>query len=355
MLAMGVVAAAGCSVVAGVDKDYREVEPGGTGGVAGSAGVGGASGGIAGAGGVAGASGGAAGTGATGGVSGSGGTGGTVAKACADLAKECIPAVPAGWNGPVALSTGASAPPACPSSYPTQTSTSPLGIGVQVGAGTCGCSCTPPTDGACPTATLYHHTSTASCTSLALPIVTLTDGAGCKPANLLGTVDWIRAFGNFSSSPCTPVTTPSLPTPTWSMQARACGGASTEGTCPTNQICAPPVTSSMESCVYQAGDSACPTGYTNKQVFYETFDDTRACTGCSCGTATGICKGNLGFHTTDCSIAPAVNLGQCIPPPATSFASYVAGAPTNVSCPPSTASLGGGVTQKNPVTLCCRS
>jgi hypothetical protein len=110
--------------------------------------------------------------------------------------------------------------------------------------------------------------------------------------------------------------------------------------------------------VYQTGDVPCPAGYTNKQVFYDAFDDTRGCTTCTCGVATGNCVGgSVSLHNaSDCSDAgTSLNLSSCTPAPTTTHAKYSDGAATNVKCPatPSSGLATGAATPKNAVTFCC--
>ncbi len=365
------ISGAGCSMLAGIDKDYREVEPGGddagVGGVSGSSGSGGsaATGGVAGTGGGLGGSGGVAGSGgvsgsggvagATGGAAGSGGGGGSTA--CAALGKVCLPLVPTGFLGPVTLSSGATPPPACSADYPTPTVAGGLFYdGLQAPTAACDCTCNTPVGAICSTATLRSYTGLAKCLSGSKKIADLVQGGVCTPVTISGIASWIRAKGNFVSGSCVPQPSKILGTPSWSLQARACGGASFAGACPGGQVCAP--ATSLNTCVYQAGNLTCPAGYANKQIFYDGFNDSRDCTTCSCGTATGQCDGSgtVSFHNAmDCSDSSlkTISLGSCEKESKGKYAKYNDGPPSNVSCPPSGGVATGNVTPANPVTFCC--
>ena len=114
-------------------------------------------------------------------------------------------------------------------------------------------------------------------------------------------------------------------------------------------------------CIYQAGNLACPGGYTNKSVFYEGFDDTRGCSACTCGTATGNCAGTgtVSLHNKDdCTDdVKTITLGSCDTAVTATHAKYNDGPATNVTCPPAPGAgmATGAATPKNPVTFCCRS
>ncbi len=362
--------AASCSTLAGIDQDYREVEqPASDAGVGGNAGIGGTAGSGGGAGvGAAGASGsgGSSGAGgASGGTSGSGGSAGTGggggSGACAALGKQCVPALPSNWSGPVVLASGASTPPACGSDYPTQTTTGVLADNLSADPATCGCTCNNPVVAICATATLAGY-SGGSCSGGAGGIIKELPKNSLCTAAAVPAVTKVIATGNFISGSCVPQPTEQVPAVTWGMQARACGDPSTAGACAGGEICVPPAPAATQSCVFRAGDRACPVGYPNKTVFYDGFDDTRGCTACTCGTATGNCDGTgtVSLHNkNDCTDSiQTITLGSCDPlGTTTSYAKYNDGPATNVTCPPApgAGTPTGAATPKDPVTFCCLS
>ncbi len=349
----------GCSTLAGIDKDYREVDPtaadasvGGVAGAAGDAGTGGI-------GGVAGNSGGSGGVaGATGGAPSGGGTGGTVSNACTNQGSICLPEVPAGWTGPVALDSGATAPGPCSGDYPTPTTAGLLFANLQAPPATCGCGCANPPNAACAKATLAV---TPSCSSLPTIVAVLNEGSACTPVSIPSAVPWVHLEGNFTAGSCQPQPSENLPPVSWGIQARACGGATlgATGSCAGTEICAPGLPGASKSCVYQDGNQTCPAGYGNKQVLYDRAADTRTCTTCSCGTATGDCTGPgaVTLHNqSDCldAFVRSISLGECsINNAQTPYAKYSGGTPTNVSCAPSGGTPTGTAVPENPVTFCC--
>ncbi len=357
LLTLCIGVSAGCSTLAGIDQDYREVaQPASDAGVGGGAGLGGAAGSGGGAGvGAAGASGAG---GATGGTSGSGGSAGSTAS-CSSLGKQCVPAVPSGWSGPVAMASGPSTPPACTSEYPTQTTSGVLADNLSADPATCGCTCKNPVIAICSTATLNVYGG-GTCGSTGNKVADLVNGSKCTAASLDSLATHMRATGNFISGSCVAQPSEQVPSATWGLQARACGGASTAGACSGGQLCVPPA-ATFEMCIYQAGNLACPAGYTNKSVFYEGFDDTRGCTACTCGTATGNCvgTGTVSLHNkNDCTDdVKTIDLGTCASAVTATHAKYNDGPATNVTCPPAPGAgmSTGTATPKDAVTFCCLS
>lgn len=386
LVALGLSVSAGCSTLAGIDEDYHQVdEPGATGGSAtggtagggagsgatsggGSSGSGafggssgsGAFGGSAGVGafggtGSAGATGGSAGVGAFGGTGASGGSGGSVGVSCASLGKSCVPAVPSGWSGPVAMSSGASTPPTCGSDYPTQTTPGLLMDNLSAPPATCGCSCQSSAIVSCSLATLNAF-GFGTCAGGGSKVADIAVGSGCVPAVVPPVATHLRATGSPVVGSCTPKPSEVITPPSWGLLARACTGASTAGACAGSEVCVPaPV--SDKTCVYQSGDLACPAAYTNKWVFYEGLDDARGCTVCGCGNLTGTCTGSVSLHNTaNCGDdVKTIPLNTCQTMVASSYAKYSGGIAANTSCPvaPGAGLPTGSATPKNPVTFCC--
>lgn len=347
-------ASLGCSMLAGIDQDYREVEPsaagsgsGGASGSGGSSGVGGSSGGI---GGSSGASGSGGATGGTGGASGASGTGGE-ASGCVAAGKQCVPAVAPGWVGPVVRNASSGAPPACPGSYAIEVPTG-LRAGLVPGLASCGCSCDPPNNQVCTGNISY---TLGSCTS-PLHIADLVSGAPCTPVSVPAPANLVRAGAKFSADNCAAVTAATIPTPTWGEQVRSCGAALGGETCPGGDVCVPAVPAAWTSCIYKVGAGhICPAGYTDQNVYYDAFQDTRVCSGCSCGPPTGTCGGTVRVATgAPCNSETQIALGACAPAAGVTHARYTATGPNNGACVPGSASLNGSAVPQNPVTFCCR-
>jgi hypothetical protein len=148
-----------------------------------------------------------------------------------------------------------------------------------------------------------------------------------------------------------------LPTPTWGTDVRACGGAQPlpEG-CNGSDICTPVAPGDAKMCIQHAGDVACPDAfYAEKHVAFESFVDTRACSGCSCGAASSTCGGKVNFTTNSCTILLAsVNAGGCGDKDNGSIAGNATYIPSpSGTCPPAGGQLSGSVNAQTPVTFCC--
>ena len=94
----------------------------------------------------------------------------------------------------------------------------------------------------------------------------------------------------------------------WQKEVRVCGGAAGGG-CDAGQACAPKAPTGFEPavCMTQAGDHACPAGWTGVDIdaYDEDFTDDRACTGCGCDTATVTCTGGKYTLYDDSNCNPA--------------------------------------------------
>ncbi|MEZ4226207.1 MAG: hypothetical protein R3B13_34995 [Polyangiaceae bacterium] len=357
-----------CSTVAGIDEDYHVVNagdasagaPGGggvaTGGFAGSSGFG-ASGGVSGGSGGAGGSGGsgnASGTGGggTGGASGASGTGGGAG--CASLGKTCLPAVPSGWTGPVAIKTSTGTPSACPSEFPTETG--PYFSGLQYSIASCQCSCASPTGATCSSAVLSQA---GTCGSPGSTVAVVPSGGTCTSVPLLN-AGQVKASGTVSGGSCVPQANHTIAPPVWSGQVRICEGASTAGICNGTDVCAPTLQPS-EACAYRLGTFACPTEYPVGTSYFMGYTDSRDCTSCTCGPVSGSCLGvgTVSFHTqSDCTDASTTTVapGGCIPAAsASAYAAYTGGTPVGGSCLPGGASPVGTVVADGELTVCCQN
>jgi hypothetical protein len=154
----------------------------------------------------------------------------------------------------------------------------------------------------------------------------------------------------------------------WRSYARACAQA-VETECDDNQkLCVPVAPPGFATCVYQKGDNDCPTGtvspYTEKHVFYEGVEDTRACTACSCGPPSGsVCSAELFVYgDSACATVPSyaetvTSAGaECLDlAPGAALGSKSASAPTYTpgACQPSGGAPTGGITAVVPSTFCC--
>jgi hypothetical protein len=273
--------------------------------------------------------------------------------------KLCAPAVPSvpGWQGPYTLFAGA---PGAPSQCdPSNSQPAFTGYdGLSAANPTCSCSCSAPAGGACsmPPVTFFSDVCVTTCGS-AVPL------AGCVASP--------TACPNFKvgdSTPdggsCAASATPTPPAVTWAEGAQVCRPpqGAVQGSCTSGELCLSEGSGAF--CIMQAGMVTCPPGdYAVSHVYYSGTTDTRACSACTCGPASGAsCSfggGPLGFPYLDpmCATAPtgALVLDSCIVIP-TVKAVELKATPMLLdagSCAPSGGVASGTATPAQPTTLCC--
>jgi len=279
----------------------------------------------------------------------------------------CADAVPAGWTGPVTLfdQSGPPAPtaPACPTSFPTDAYDGHADLVVP--APTCGCACGAATGAQCGGSSVQFFTDPTcmipcNMGSYGLPVgLCVTTGCASNPAAFELTAPGIVFGGS-----CAPQGTSTIPPSTWNTTARACGTAPAAGECSGSGVCvATPPAPFAKVCVYQAGTAMCPAGaYSVGHVFYGGVSDSRACSGCSCGSPTGAsCTGaqvqGFSVNTGTCGgTAVALPYGPaCETLGVTVNGEQETTAPTanNGTCAPSGGQASGTATPATPTTICC--
>jgi hypothetical protein len=288
-----------------------------------------------------------------------GGTGGA-APTCADATHACVEEAPSGWVGPFALYAGPGAAPPCANAYPDA-------VGdyhgeLDEGTPTCDCACDPATGISCTGSAqiCYPGSGVQAC-------ITICQGTKTNlPPNQCVSVPTSASTNISISEPtptqigsCTPNATKSIPTPTWGVNARACGGAAMPPTgCASGEVCAPIAAAPYDTlCVVASGDVDCPDAfYAKKNTFYDSFTDTRDCSACTCGTASSKCGGKVSFTHPGCGggslLDEQKNAGYC-GSYGTGFDSATYYPSPSGTCPPSGGELTGMVTPNGATTVCC--
>ena len=290
--------------------------------------------------------------------------------ACPNAERECIPAAPPGWTGPIVLLAevdGGSATGACPPSFAKST-TLYLGASVANEPATCGaCSCGPVTGRACPSSFQMLTNGQPSCGgntcgtyTLSTTCADIPQQAGpCTSAESLMVIDGPKSptGGSCAANPATveqkpPVsTTAALCTPDVALERSACAEGS---------VCvATAALGAGRTCISQEGDVACPGDpWTSKHLYHRSLRDDRGCTPCTCGAPTGgSCTPVATFYANaGCSGASVPITGQACQNGA--FPAHVRGT-FNLQAGSCAAAPDGGrpkgtVTPEGPVTICCR-
>jgi hypothetical protein len=305
---------------------------------------------------------------------------------CGDQGYTCITSAPVGWTGYFALYTAASGNlPECPGEFPsTIPYTGKSGL-VAFQAACTKCSCGAVENEACDLPnliTVFEKTCGNA-------------GAAVSPNNLSVPASWDGSCYGVGNAPggqlscganmnekCNTSVKADAPTVTvgscaasggeaaiepvsWMVLGKACGNAPAGGGCGASQVCQPTPATPFKSglCIYKDGEQAsCPgQPFTDRHVFYEDAQDTRACSECSCDAPKGgKCTATIRVHTTaNCTDAVPTQFqaGSCGSLPAANGPVFGREA-TNITVTPGTCVPKGGaptgaVVPTSATTFCC--
>lgn len=289
--------------------------------------------------------------------------------------------VPTGWTGPFALYEGPSpiAPPLCAGAYGSTSFQGQAQLSDPVASCTA-CTCGAQQGAKCG-AHFTYYTNACGGTSTGCgaedygALAGACEGLGTGNGGCSGRdVQSFQADGVESQAgTCAPSpVTPNGAAPSWGTTAVACAPASPfgVGACSSGQTCAPGPTAPFDDfCIEAAGAQTCPSGtpFATPHLYYTTFDDTRACSACTCSVPpppTCSPSGTVTFWTAfNCSGTPTgsvtlndVNASGCETLPSMSY--YSTYTPTSFvlgSCSPGGGAPTGAVapTASTAVTFCC--
>jgi hypothetical protein len=311
-----------------------------------------------------------------------------------DVDLECVDAIPVGWGGfgYTALHQGnPTADPPCPAGTTTEVYAG-NDLLINDAAACTTCDCDDPTGQSCNVSFDYDPVK-AGIQPIRVRNVACSNPNATNFVTLTAPVPWdgtctateaAPAGGTCMGNPCNQSIevalatvsggsclatggTPVMTTPTWAEGSKACRAATTLTGCDGGQACVlrPPSPYDDRVCIGKAGNLACPGGaFSDRHVFFGDFVDTRNCTMCTCGGATGgVCTVTVGFHSdaglTTCNTDLVdVPSGSCVDlagnPRVSGRTSSVTTAPVGGGC----AVTGGGaptgaVTETDPTTFCC--
>jgi hypothetical protein len=261
-------------------------------------------------------------------------TDGATAVAC-PASERCVPDVPMGWEGPIAVSAGGA--DECPAEYPDNLGE--VNTGLNEGSADCGCSCS---------------NDSHVCRLLSGSGDFFTPVGPCGSQTEPG--DCLVAT---SDATCLPNPSIDIDPPAWDVTALTCGGANGVSKCEGGS-CYPAVTDFGDICVLAAGDLLCPEGFPVGSVYFLDFVDTRTCSACSCTPEGQLCEiGVRAFNQTDntCFIGLfertlaegeelCLNSGEKVTVLSTTIQS-------NGTCTTSGGALQGNAAPDSPITVCC--
>jgi hypothetical protein len=313
---------------------------------------------------------------ATGGSSGSGAGGTTTVDTCG----ECAPGSPADWSNPFLVWIGAEKDaPECPTGAPALAYEGHADPNAPLDCGTC--SCTSPTGTCSLPVMMTANAATCALNSGSMPKTpfdpssawtgacntndSIPSGALCSGVDCVQSLT-IAPLTVKDTGGCSPSQPPMQSPPVWQTFARACQAVPRFGCEGGAGICLALPPRGFRVCIYQKGDNDCPVpvdAYTDKHVFYDSLQDTRACSRCTCGVASGsTCSSTVSIYTDGACSTPAYSatvdaMGPVCHdlPPGTPLGSKSATTPTYTpgSCQPDGGQPMGAATPTGAATLCC--
>lgn len=223
-----------------------------------------------------------------------------------------------------------------------------------VGGGCGGCSCGAAGATTC-TAKLVAYTNSGDCIN-----GSWTQSYDLTRFSCLQTPIWGGSFSGLGvdSIVATPGTCPASGTAQpaaarWGEDATLCTLSKRGNGCAANQVCvARPGTNKL--CVESASAGSCSTGQTS-ELWYTSFEDTRACNACTCAASGASCAGVTVHFGNDYSCSGTKTVlgpGGKSCNGAYSPTAGMVGSAVNASCTPN-ASLSGSLQARGNTNLCC--
>lgn len=275
--------------------------------------------------------------------------------------ETCAPAVPEGWNGPVAFFPDTSAE-ACPAERPVEVQVTHQELDVP--ASSCDCSCGNPSGFTCDGPLILHARSNSCSDDVSANADVSFPAEAVVDVSAFDASSWSADFDEHpvpqvTGGECSRIEDFTIPAATFVDGFLTCAPEEgSPGACENGGTCLPEVTSiSAPTCIYQEGDVACPDGaYSERTVTYQDIDDSRNCSPCTCGDPTGPCHGSVGFFIEGSGVFDAFSTTQdsCVdfsftPTHGQFFPDSTAGA----ACASGGGALVGEATPADAVTTCC--
>jgi hypothetical protein len=261
-----------------------------------------------------------------------------------DPCAPCGFATPSGWSL-VAYGIGSPTCPA-PASPDDAIENADAGPGAcACDAGACAITTTPTcTSGAI--STLFDSTGAAKCDQSGTPL-DASNGLCAPLAATLGKHTEIVAPAPVGGGTCSLVATPDKHGVS-STHARICRAATCSSVCTG-------LPSALSACIAQAGDVACPSGFSARHTLGSDVAVTCGSCGACSVTASG-CSGTMTFYSDGMCANDAVTLvaGACTVANGAAIGSYKwTGTPTGLACHTSAASA-PSITLVGTTTVCCK-
>lgn len=263
--------------------------------------------------------------------------------------ETCMATVPEGWQGPLVLGAGETAP-SCAAPYTAVVFQAAEDISGEDAS--CGCECGDPGVDCDSLQVQYADTCEQP------PDVENFDEADtCHNTTPTGPTTGVLFAPISGTEVCPPSLVRTIPAPNLT-EVVLCGGALSQETCGTDELCAGAIPEGFAEtlCIAQDGEHECPEAYPNARPVFGGLADSRDCTECSCSSGDSFgCSATLElFSAVDCEGTPtrgASGTDSCFDSPASIRFSE----PTVTGdCTPSSVDAIGTVVGEEPVTICCQ-
>lgn len=281
---------------------------------------------------------------------------------------SCAEPIPDGWEGPVARFLGDEGIPDCGGDYPYLEIEGYANLSA-ADAECSACSCDEPTGVECAGPEIRFYASN-QCLGADELNFNLGDHDVCINFGSYGIDTNGMASDPIEPKPGTGSCAPSggeatLADPSWGTHMRACSGAGEAGSCGDAGSCVPTPGNPFSAgvCIYQVGNASCPPGpYSQRNLYYQSYEDSRGCSDCDCGDASADCKGQIQVHYNDSCSNLRGTLGdpgnECVDIDdgggyAPRSGKMIVSGIENGSCPASGGVATGTVTTAEPLTFCC--
>lgn len=266
--------------------------------------------------------------------------------------------VPDGWMGPVvAHHVGAGEEdPGCAGAFAQEVGRYDADFSAAPAA--CGCACGEMIGASCTVPYMaYNLNSCVQNSGSGLGVV-----AGCNNIPDIddsGIIAFILRSPILTTAPCEPLPSVEVPEAGFGREVVLCGGELDDVGCAAGESCVPPQSEAV--CIWAEGERTCPAAFPNAEVLYAGFEDTRACTACTCGEpdADAECTmddATLHADSNACAmgIDGTVPPGTCVETTGIIRSIYVPEPQPPVgACPPSAVEAIGDAVPNPAVTLCC--
>jgi len=281
-------------------------------------------------------------------------------QAC-DGDRSCQDAAPADWSGPIALRSSDDKTPSCEGAFDALV----FAAGAEPSAAAASCSsCTcSPAGSACAAFVDFSTGSEAGCSGASCTTSVNQSCSEIMPPCLSGVGSaYLGTKLASGSGTCSPSNqTPQLPEVKWAKRAAVCRAPEAmRSDCEAGQLCVAKPEADAKLCVYREGEHACPAQkYEQRQLYYRDVDDTRSCSACACSGPKCSYTWSV-FNAADTSCAsPIIKLtsaDQCVQVnPSGDKLRVGATIEGDGACAASGGESRGGVSARQPVTLCCET